>query len=333
MTIQGYAALEAKAPLEAFAYEENGLGAYDADIEISHCGVCHSDLHLLDGDWGRLSQYPLIAGHEIIGTIKAVGSAADANLVGKRVGVGWQRGSCLTCEWCLSGQEELCSDHVGTCVGNYGGFAERVILDSRFAHVIPDGLASDNAAPLLCAGITVFSPLMRYANSCSRVGVIGIGGLGHLALQYANKMGCHVTAFSSSDAKKDEAMALGAHHYINGSDADAMKKARRSCDLIIATAPANLDWGQYVRALRPNGTLCFVGIPNKPISVYAGQLQDNLQVVGSSIGGRYAMQQMLEFSARHDIVAWTEQLPMDSVNTALDRLRDNDVRYRFVLEK
>lgn len=333
MTIHAYAAPSAKAPLEPFDYQEDGLDPYSADIEISHCGVCHSDLHLVDGDWGRMSKYPLVPGHEIIGTIKAVGSAVDDNLVGKRVGVGWQRGSCLSCEWCLSGYEELCAKHDATCVGNYGGFAERVILDSRFAHVIPDGLASDNAAPLLCAGITVFSPLMRYATSMSRVGVIGIGGLGHLALQYANKMGCEVTAFSSSDAKKDEAKELGAHHYVNGRDTDAMKKARQSCDVIIATAPANIDWTPYVRALRPNGTLCFVGVPSEPISVHAGQLQSNLQITGSSIGGRLVMRQMLEFSARHNIVAWTENMPMDSVNTALDRLRENDVRYRFVLEK
>lgn len=332
MTIHAYAAPSANVPLEPFTYEEKGLAPFDADIEISHCGVCHSDLHLVDGDWGDRG-FPLVPGHEIIGTVKAVGSAVDESLIGKRVGVGWQRGSCLSCDWCISGQEELCSKSVATCVGNYGGFAERVILDSRFAHIIPDDLDSENAAPLLCAGITVYSPLMRYATSTSRVGVMGIGGLGHLALQYANKMGCEVTAFSSSEAKKDEAMELGAHHFVNGRDDDAMKKARQTCDVIIATAPANLDWSKYIQALRPNGTLCFVAIPGEPISVKIGQILPNKQVAGSSIGGRHAMREMLDFSTRHHIVAWTEKLPMDSVNTALDRLRENDVRYRFVLEK
>jgi len=333
MAINAYAAPEAKAPLTEFSYEEHETGAFDAEIEISHCGVCHSDLHLVDGDWGRMSQYPLVPGHEIIGTVKSVGSAADQSLIGKRVGVGWQRGSCLNCEWCLTGYEELCADHVATCVGNYGGFAERVVLDSRFAHVIPDSIDSDNAAPLLCAGITVFTPLMRYAKSTSIVGVVGIGGLGHLAVQFARKMGCEVVGFSSTDAKKDEAMELGASHFVNSRDDDALKKARQSCDLIIATATANLNWGRYVRALRPNGTLCFVGVPSEPISVYAGQIQDNLQVTGSSIGGRQAMKDMLNFAARHNVKSWTETLPMDAVNTALDRLRKNDVRYRFVLEK
>ena len=332
MTINAYAAHEAKAPLQKFHYDESEKSAFDAEIEISHCGVCHSDLHLLDGDWGRLSQYPLVAGHEIIGTVKSVGSAVDKTLIGKRVGIGWQRSSCLSCEWCLSGQEELCADISLTCVGNYGGFAERVILDSRFAHIIPDALDSENAAPLLCAGITAFSPLMRYANAASRVGVIGIGGLGHLALQYANKMGCHVTAFSSTEAKRDEAIELGAHEFVNGRDEDAMKKSRLSCDLIIATATANLDWSLYLRALNPGGTLCFVGVPSQPISVHAAALLDNRQVSGSSTGGRHMMQKMLDFSARHNITAWTEKLPMDSINTALERLRNNDVRYRFVLE-
>lgn len=333
MAIQAYAAHEAKAPLEKFQYDEGEIGIFDAEIDISHCGVCHSDLHLLDGDWGRLSQYPLVAGHEIVGTVKSVGSAVDKSLIGKRVGVGWQRSSCLTCDSCLSGQEELCTDVRLTCVGNYGGFAERVIVDSRFMHIIPDSLDSENAAPLLCAGITAFSPLLRYADSTSRVGVIGIGGIGHLALQYANKMGCHVTAFSSTDAKKDEAIELGAHAFINGRDEDALKKARLSCDLIIATATANLDWGRYVNALRNGGTLCFVGIPSQAISVYAGALLTNRQVSGSSTGGRHTMKKMLDFSARHNIKAWTEKMPMDSINTALNRLRENDVRYRFVLEQ
>jgi uncharacterized zinc-type alcohol dehydrogenase-like protein len=265
--------------------------------------------------------------------VKAVGNAADASLIGKRVGIGWQRSSCLHCEWCLAGQEELCNDSIATCVDNYGGFAERIIIDSRFMHLLPEKLSSENAAPLLCAGITVYSPLIRYAKNRSRVGVMGIGGLGHLALQFANKMGCEVIAFSSSDAKRDEAKSLGAHHYINSSDAAAMKAMRRTCDLIIVTAPINVDFAPYIRALRPNGVLCFVGAPPEPISLNVGRLFDNQAIAGSSIGGRGMMGDMLNFSARHDIVAWTEKLPMDSLNTALERLRKNDVRYRFVLEK
>ena len=331
MQIHAYAAHIAKAPLEPFLYQAQDLGLFGADVEISHCGVCHTDLHLVDGDWGN--QYPIVAGHEIIGTVKAVGTAADSSLIGKRVGIGWQRSSCLHCEWCLSGQEELCNESVPTCVGNYGGFAERIIIDSRFVHLVPEKLDSVNAAPLLCAGVTVYSPLIRYAKNRSTVGVMGIGGLGHLALQFADKMGCEVMAFSSSDAKRDEAKELGADHYINSSDAAAMKAMRGTCDLIIVTAPFNVDFAPYMRALRPNGVLCFVAAPPEPISVNVGRLFDNQAIAGSSIGGRGMMGDMLNFAARHNIVAWTENLPMDGVNTALDRLRKNDVRYRFVLEK
>lgn len=333
MTINAYAALEPAQPLETFQYEEGALGPFDADIAITHCGVCHSDLHLADGDWGVDGRFPMVPGHEIIGTVTAVGDAADPDLVGKRVGIGWQRGSCLHCEWCISGNENLCNNSVATCVGNYGGFAERVVLDSRFCHVIPDGLSSENAAPLLCAGITVFAPLLHYAESMSHVGVMGIGGLGHLAVQYAAKMGCEVTAFSGTPEKEDEAKELGAHHFVNGRDEDAMKAARNSVDVLIATAPANIDWRPYVRAVRKQGILVFVGIPSDPISITMRDIGANKRIAGSAIGGRYEMRQMLDFSARHDVVAWTESLPMDSVNTAMTRLRDNDVRYRFVLEK
>lgn len=331
MEINAYAAPEAKASLAPFTYTADDLDAYGAEIAISHCGVCHSDLHLVDADWSS-GVFPMVPGHEIIGTVTAVGSAADESLVGQRVGVGWQRGSCLNCEWCISGQENLCARSVATCVRNYGGFAEKVVLDSRFVHPIPEGLPSETAAPLLCAGITVYSPLARYADHSKRVGVVGIGGLGHLALQMAHRMGCEVTAFSSSDSKRDEAQELGAHHFINGRDESAMRAARRSLDLIISTAPANIDWTPYIRALRPNGTLCFVGAPSKPISFHANMLFSNQSVAGSVIGGRQMMREMLDFSARHDIVAWTETMPLDSVNDALDRLRTNDVRYRFVLE-
>lgn len=331
MTIHAYAALRAKAPLEPFTYDADPLGEFGAEIAISHCGICHSDLHLIDNDW-RSSHYPLVPGHEIIGTVKAVGTLVDEALIGERVGVGWQRGSCLSCEWCMTGQEELCSQIIETCIGHYGGFAQQMIMDSRFMHVIPDGLSSENAAPLLCAGVTVYSPLVRYAKPMSRVGVIGIGGLGHLAVQYAAAMGCEVTAFSTRDSKKDEAQELGATHFINGKNNDAMRGIRKSLDVIINTVPANIDLKPYLRTLRPNGVLCFVGSPREPISFRVGYIFANQAVAGSSIGGRQTMRDMLDFSARHKVEAWTEVLPFDSVNTALDRLRENDVRYRFVLE-
>ncbi|MCA9913041.1 MAG: NAD(P)-dependent alcohol dehydrogenase [Anaerolineae bacterium] len=331
MKIQAYAAHAPKTPLQPFSYEAEDLGAFGAEVEISHCGVCHSDLHLADGDWGT-QHFPMVPGHEIIGTVKRLGSAADATLLGQRVGIGWQRSSCLHCEWCMTGQENLCRESVDTCVGHYGGFAQQIITDSRFMHPIPEALSSENAAPLLCAGITVYSPLARYADHTSRVGIIGIGGLGHLALQFADKMGCEVTAFSSSESKQDEALELGADHFVNGRDESAMKSARGSLDLLICTAPYNLDWAAYLRTLRPNATLCFVANSGEPISFNVGRIFSNQSVAGSSIGGRQMMRDMLDFAARQKINTWTETLPMDSVNTAFERLRSNDVRYRFVLE-
>jgi uncharacterized zinc-type alcohol dehydrogenase-like protein len=331
--IRALAAAAAKTPLAPIEYDPGELGVYDVEIKITHCGVCHSDLHLVDGDWNQ--EFPKVPGHEIIGTVTRAGAAVDAALIGRRAGVGWQRGACMACEWCLHGEENICPDSVATCDdGNYGGFAERIQIDSRFVHVIPDGMDSVNAAPLLCAGITVYEPLRRFeANATTRVGVVGIGGLGHMALQFADKLGCHVTAFSSSDAKRDEAQQLGADDYINTSDAANLKQARRSQDLVIVTATANLDWKNYVRVLRPNGILCFVSAPDAPLSVPIGWLMgDHRSVTGSSIGGRARMREMLAFAAQHNITAWTETLPFDSVNTALERLRNNDVRYRFVLE-
>lgn len=333
MTIHAFAAKEAKAALEPFTYEPDDLGAYGAEIDITHCGVCHSDIHLVDNDWNT-NKYPLVPGHEIIGVVRQVGALADANLVGQRVGVGWQRGSCLHCEDCLHGYENLCQQSVRTCVDHYGGFAQAVRVDSRFVHPIPDELDSVNAAPLLCAGITVYAPLSRLAHPKMRVGVIGIGGLGHLALQYANKMGCEVTAFTSSPQKADEAKQLGAHHVVNSRERDAIKQVRRSLDLVISTVAVNLDWAEYVKTLRSHGTLCYVGAVSEPINVKVGHLMDSERfITAGSIGGRGMMREMLDFSARHGVVAWTETLPFDSVNTAFARLRENDVRYRFVLEQ
>lgn len=331
MTINCYAAHEARAPLERWQYAEADLDPHGVEIAISHCGICHSDVHLVDNDW-KSSTYPLVPGHEIIGTVKAVGSAVSHLTVGQRVGVGWQRTACLNCEQCMTGFEQQCDHSQDTCVGNYGGFAERIRTDSRFAFPIPDGLASETAAPLLCAGVTVYSPLSRYAKHTSRVGVIGIGGLGHLALQFAAKMGCEVTAFSSTAAKEDEARHFGASRFVASADSDAMKGIRGSLDVIISTVTANLKWSDYLRALRTNGVLCFVGVPGERVSLHVGGLMDNqANVTASGIGGRGIMTQMLDFAARHNIVAQTEVLPMDNVNDALDRLRRNDVRYRFVL--
>lgn len=332
-SFDGYAAQQAGATLTPFRFEPDALGPNDVEIEITHCGICHSDLHLIDDDW-QTSEYPLVPGHEVVGTVAHKGELVSHLELGDRVGVGWQCGSCHRCEWCERGDEHVCRDIVETCVGRPGGFADRIVVDGRFAFSIPGGLASEVAAPLFCGGVTVYSPIQRYARPQSRVGVIGIGGLGHLAIRFARAFGCEVTAFSSTPDKADEARALGAHHFVSSVDDDALKKQRASLDLVISTVHRPLSWKRYVTALRPDGVLCFVGALDEPLTLPTGFLLAGCKsVAGSQIGGRAAMREMLEFAARHEIGAQVEVLPMSEVNTALERLRRNDVRYRFVLRR
>jgi len=331
--VGAYAVLEAGAALTPFDYGPAALGPHDVEITITHCGLCHSDLHLIDNDW-QTSQFPLVPGHEIVGTVAEKGSLVTHLDLGVRVGVGWQCGSCLQCEWCERGDENLCADMVETCVARPGGFADRIRIDGRFAFAIPAALSSDVAAPLFCGGITVYSPLRQHARPQSRVGVIGIGGLGHLALRFAHALGCEVTAFSSTAAKEEEARAHGAHHFVSSVDDSALKAQHESLDLIISTVNQSLDWKRYVNALRPDGVLSFVGALAEPLTIPSGiLLARRRSVTGSPIGGRVAMREMLDFAARHGVGAQVETLPMSEVNTALDRLRRNDVRYRFVLER
>lgn len=331
--VDAYAAPEAGAALSPFDYEPGPLGPNDVRIQITHCGICHSDLHLIDNDW-MSSKYPLIPGHEIVGTVAEKGALVGHLELGQRVGVGWQCGSCLRCEWCERGDENLCADIEETCVGRHGGFAESVQVDGHFAFAIPEALSSEVAAPLLCGGITVYSPLRRHARPQSRVGVIGIGGLGHLALRFARALGCEVTAFSSTAAKEEEARAHGAHHFVSSVDDAALKAQRESLDLIISTVNHSLNWKRYISALRPNGVLSFVGALAEPVSVPTGMLMARRRTITSSpIGGRAAMREMLDFAARHGVGAQVETLPMSDVNSALERLRRNDVRYRFVLTR
>jgi uncharacterized zinc-type alcohol dehydrogenase-like protein len=254
--------------------------------------------------------------------------------LGARLGVGWQAGSCLECEWCERGDENLCVSIVETCVGRYGGFADRIQVDSRFAFAIPDALSSEVAAPLLCGGITVYSPLREHARPQSRVGIIGIGGLGHLGIRFAHALGCEVTAFSSTAGKEAEARAHGAHHFVSSVDDSALKAQRESLDLIISTVNTPLNWKRYVSALRPHGVLSFVGALVEPVGIHTGMLMARSRSVTSSpIGGRAAMREMLDFAARHGLGVQVETVPMNDVNSALDRLRRNDVRYRFVLSR
>ncbi|MBN1206896.1 MAG: NAD(P)-dependent alcohol dehydrogenase [Myxococcaceae bacterium] len=333
MKIQAFAAPGKGQPLEPFEYEPSPLAPHDIEVRISHCGICHSDLHLVNNDWG-MSRYPLVPGHEIIGTITQVGSAVTRLAPGQRVGIGWQADSCGECEWCARGEENLCSRSAPTCVGRHGGFARSIRVNGHFAIPVPDGLGSENAAPLLCAGITVYSPLRAHnLGPQHRVGVIGIGGLGHLALQFARAFGCEVTAFSSSADKEAEARRLGAHHFAATRSPEALKRLAGSFDFILSTANADLPWLDYVSALRPYGTLCFVAAPPSNLSVPVFPLLSaNKRIVGSTIGGTAALRELLEVAARHGVKAQTERFPLAQVNQAMARVARNEVRYRAVLE-
>lgn len=333
MEFHAHAAHEAKAALQPFNYTPADPGPDDVDVRISHCGICHSDVHVVDNDWG-ISKYPVVPGHEIIGEVEAVGAGVTHLKPGDRVGVGWQRGSCMTCEWCTSGQENLCARMQATILGgNYGGFADRIRLDGKFAFKVPGDLESENAAPLLCAGITVYSPLLNFGiKPAMRVGVIGIGGLGHLALQFARAWGCRVTAFSGNPDKEQEAHSFGAHQFVQHGSSSAMRRVMGSQDLIINTAFGDMDWGLWVNVLRPNGRLVFAGAPAGPLNFPPALLLGGRKSVsGSPIGSRFEIEEMLGFAARHGIKAQTEARPMAEANAALEHVRQGKARYRMVL--
>jgi len=332
--IEGYVTKEAGAPLEAFQYESPQVGPWDIEVEISHCGICHSDLHLIKNDWG-FSTYPLVPGHEIIGVVKQKGNLVTELEVGMRVGIGWQGSSCGHCEWCHQGEENLCLAQEATCVGHFGGFAKKIVADSRFAFPIPEKLTSENAAPLLCGGVTVFSPLLFHkVEATMRIGVIGVGGLGHLALQFAHAFGCEVSAFSSSPSKEGEAKRFGAHHFISSTNAKELERAANSVDLLLCTSSGEMNWEAYLEVLRPKGKLCLLGAPkegrvNVPIfSLIMGRKT----ICGSNIGSAPDIRKMLRFAAQHGIVAQTEVFPMSEVNTALEKLEKNQIHYRAVLK-
>jgi alcohol/geraniol dehydrogenase (NADP+) len=330
--IHGLAVHAAGAHLLAYKYDPGELKAHEVEIKISHCGVCHSDVHLIDNDWG-ISKYPFIPGHEIVGTVVAVGSDVIDRTMGERVGVGWQADSCGICEWCRQGEENLCAKAQPTCVGRNGGFADRVRVNSRFAVPVPTALESENAAPLMCAGITVYSPLRNYdVRPSSRVGVIGIGGLGHLGIQFAKAFGAEVTAFSTSKDKEAEAKSLGAHNFVNTRDTGALKKVAGSFDLLLSTVSADQDWQAYVNALRPKGMLCLVGASPAPVQVQGASLISHQKAVsGSNTGSPHDLAEMLDVAARHGVKAITERFAMAKANDAVTKVKKNQVRYRAVL--
>lgn len=328
----GYAATSAKGTLQPFEFDLGELGPEEVEIKVSHCGICHSDLSMLDNEWG-MSAYPLVPGHEAVGTVVALGSEAKGLKIGQRVGIGWSAYSCLSCHECLSGSHNLCANNQGTIVGRHGGFADILRCQWPWARPLPEALDSAKTGPLLCGGITVFDPFLSFhIPSTARVGIIGIGGLGHMALQFANKWGCEVHAFTTSDNKIDEAKKLGAHQVHNTKHEDALKKLAGSLDLIISTINVPLDVPGLLGTLAPKGRLHVVGAVLKPLEVPAfGLIMGQKEISGSPTGSPTAIDHMLDFSARHAIAPITETFPMSKVNDALEHLRSGKARYRIVL--
>lgn len=332
-TVKAYAARERGAQLEPFEFDAGPLGDEDVEIDVKFCGICQSDVSMIDDEW-EISAYPLVPGHEIVGTIAAVGSRVKKLAIGQWVGVGWLTQSCMSCDFCLSGNHNLCQGLEMTIVGRHGGFASQVRAHAAWAIPIPEGLDPKVAGPLFCGGITVFNPLEQLGiKPTDRVGVIGIGGLGHMAIRFLRAWGCEVTAFSGSPDKEAEAKQLGAHRFVNGRDKDAIAALESSLHYLLSTANANLNWDAYISTLRPGGRLHLLGIPPNPtLSFSSLPLIDTQKAVsGSPVGSQMAMARMLDFAARHGIEPMVEMYPFSQINEAIARLREGKPRYRIVL--
>jgi alcohol/geraniol dehydrogenase (NADP+) len=334
-TVQAWAAASAGGPLKAFSYEAQPLAPEDVEIEVEHCGVCHSDLSMLDNEWG-ITRYPFVPGHEAIGRVVALGDVAREKglQAGQRVGVGWNVRSCLHCAPCIRGEHHLCERVEATIVGRHGAFAQRVRAHWLWAVPIPEELDASATGPLLCGGITVFAPLLQLGiRPTDRVGVVGIGGLGHIALKFLHAWGCEVTALTSSPGKAEEARGFGAHHVLDSRDAKAMAREGASLDLILVTANATLDWNAMLALLAPNGRLHFLGAVLEPMPLQVMSLMSGQKGVSSSpTGSRAAMDVMLRFAAQHGVAPQVEHFAMSRVNEAMEHLREGRARYRIVLD-
>ncbi len=331
--IQALAARKAGGELAPFSYDPGPLLPEQVEIDVQYCGICHSDLSMLNNEWQH-TVYPFVPGHEAIGVISAAGESVKGVKVGDTVGLGWNSGSCMHCRQCLTGNHNMCDTLEQTIWGRHGAFATKVRCHWVWATPIPAGLDLAKMGPMLCGGITVFNPLVQFGISpTARVGIIGIGGLGHLALQFANKWGCDVTAFSSGTLKADEAKRLGAHHVIDTHSAEDVKRAAGTFDFIISTVPADLDWGAYLDALAPKGRLHVVGVATKPLGITAfGLLARQRSVSGSPSGAPATVHTMLDFAARHGVAPVVEEFPMTKANEAIARLESGKARYRVVLK-
>ena len=332
--VQALAAHQQGGAFEPFEYDLGDLGPEEVEIAVETCGICHSDVAMWRNEWG-MSEYPVVPGHEIVGRIVKAGRAVKRVKEGDRVGLGWFSESCLHCHPCLSGDHNMCVSAAQTIVGRFGGWADKVRCHWVWATPIPDGIDAKKAGPLFCGGITVFNPIVQAnVRPTAKVGVIGIGGLGHLALQFLSAWGCEVTAFTSSAGEKgDEAKAMGAHHVVDSKNADAIRE-KSGYDFILSTVTASLDWDAYVGALGPRGRLHLVGVPEKPLEVQLfPMITSQAGISGSPLGSPATTADMLAFCERHGIAPMTDEFKMSKVNDALAHLEAGRARYRVVLEQ
>jgi uncharacterized zinc-type alcohol dehydrogenase-like protein len=331
LKVFGYAAMEKGQSLKPFEYRSMALDVNDVRVSVTHCGVCHTDIHAIDNYYG-ITDFPFVPGHEIVGCVSELGSDVSGLDIGDRVGIGWQGRSCMQCKWCLKGEEHLCMDIVpsGTWVP-YGGFSSSVVVDSRFAYPLPSAMPSQVAAVLMCAGLTVYSPLLLYITSAiQKIAIVGVGGLGHLAIQFAHALGCEVTAISSSPGKKDQAFAYGSDHFINVNDQASLDELDYCFDLLICTASGVISWESLLMTLKKKGRLVLLGFPDVALNP-TDLVAHELSITGSFLGNRVTMRKMLQFAQDHGINPEIELMPMAQVNEAIRKVKANKARYRIVL--
>jgi alcohol dehydrogenase (NADP+) len=342
MKSRGYAALSAKSDLATYTFERREVGAHDVVLDISYAGICHSDIHQVAEDWGP-AIFPMVPGHEIAGVVTAVGPKVSKFAIGDRIGVGVFVDSCRTCTSCLKGLQQYCVEGMtgtynglerdGTTVA-MGGYSNNFVINEDYAVHIPNNLPLDGVAPLLCAGITLYSPIKHWnVGPGMKVAIMGLGGLGHMGVKFAAAMGAEVTVLSHSPNKHEDAIAMGAHHFVSTKDPNNLKPLLKTFDLILNTVSAELDIDQYLNLLKLDGTLVVIGLPGKPYAVHAGTLLNGRRSLsGSMIGGIPEMQEMLDFCAEHQIVSDVEVIKADYINEAYKRTVASDVKYRFVID-
>ncbi|MCG2611903.1 NAD(P)-dependent alcohol dehydrogenase [Flavobacterium sp. SM15] len=332
-TVNAFAVNQPKGSFEKFTYELPDLGNEQLDIKVTYCGVCHSDLSMVNNEWG-MTQYPIVPGHEVVGEIVALGSEVKHLKVGDKVGLGWYSESCMHCHECMDGSHHLCSNSEQTIVGRHGGFANYVRAHWSWAIPLPKDIDMAKAGPLLCGGITVFNPIIiSGVRPTDKVGVIGIGGLGHMAIKFLKHWGCEVIAFSSNANKKDEILAMGASKVIDSKNPAELQSIKGQLNFILNTANATLDWNSYLVALAPKGKFHNVGAVLEPMAIPAFTLLSGQKSVGGSpLGSPALTQTMLDFCVRHNIYPTVEEFPMEKVNEAFKHLESGKARFRIVLK-